>query len=143
MRCEEIMKTGPLYVRPNVSVRECARKMRDHNVGFLPVCDKDDKVLGTITDRDIAIRVVSDDAPVDAPVERYMSSGDFAVCAPKDDLKRAQQTMGQKHVSRILVCDDQQRLVGVISLSDIAQFEDGSTAANTMRRVSEREARTH
>lgn len=140
MRCDEIMKTDVQILRPNATIREAAQKMRQLNVGFLPVCDKDGVVLGTITDRDICVRCVADDVPVDEAVDMYMTRDELVVCKPSDDLKHAEQIMGRKHKSRILVCDDQGRLCGVISLSDIAVWEDPSAAAKTMRRVSEREA---
>ncbi|MFZ5479626.1 MAG: CBS domain-containing protein [Myxococcota bacterium] len=143
MRCEEIMKAGVQCCRPEDTVMDAAVRMRDNNVGFLPICDEDGKVKGVVTDRDIVLRCVAEDLPYDTRVEDCMSSDEIVFCRPQDDLKRAQQLMGAKQKSRILVCDDSGRLVGVISLSDIAQFEDGSTAANTMRRVSERETRTH
>lgn len=140
MRCEEIMKTEVQSVRPNTSVRDCARRMRDRNIGFLPVCDQDNKVLGTITDRDVCCRVVAAGLVADDPVERHMSTGNLAICRPKDDLNKAQQVLGHNRVSRLLVCDDANRLVGVISLSDIAQLADPSKASDTLRRVSAREA---
>lgn len=140
MRCDEIMKTDVQVLRPNATIREAAQKMRQLNVGFLPVCDTDGVVLGTITDRDICLRVVADDVPVDDAVDAYMTRDELVVCKPSDDLKHAEQIMGRKHKSRILVCDDQGRLCGVISLSDIAVWEDPGSAAKTMRRVSEREA---
>lgn len=140
MRCEEIMKTDVQCVRPNTSVRDCARRMRDRNIGFLPVCDQDNRVLGTITDRDVCCRIVADGLSIDDPVERYMSSGNLAICKPADDLNKAHQVLGRNKVSRLLVCDDANRLVGVISLSDIAQIADQSQASDTLRRVSAREA---
>lgn len=142
MRCEDIMKRDVHCLRIDDTVRDAAVLLRDHNIGFLPVCDEDTVVRGTLTDRDIALRIVADDLPTDTTVGSVMTMDEIVTCRPADDLKRAQQLMGQKHKSRILVTEDSGRLVGVISLSDIAEFEDGPTAANTMRRVSERETRT-
>ncbi|MCW8139938.1 MAG: CBS domain-containing protein, partial [Planctomycetota bacterium] len=64
MRCEELMKRDPECVRPQDSIHEAARLMRDRGIGFLPVCDEDRKVLGTVTDRDIVIRAVADNRPL-------------------------------------------------------------------------------
>ena len=59
MKCEEVMKSDVTCVSPQDTAEEAACRMRDENVGFLPVCDESRMVLGTITDRDIAIRVVA------------------------------------------------------------------------------------
>ena len=63
MRCEDIMKRDVECIDPTQPVQEAARRMRDANVGFLPVCDSSKKVLGAITDRDIAIRIVAEGRP--------------------------------------------------------------------------------
>lgn len=139
MLCEEIMKRDVECLSPQETVQTAARKMRDVNVGFLPVCDAAKKVMGTLTDRDIAIRLVAEGRAASTTVGDIMSH-DLVSCRPKDDLRRAEHLMGQHHKSRILCVDDAGTLVGVISLSDIAQCEDESRVAKTMRQVTEREA---
>jgi CBS domain-containing protein len=114
--------------------------MRDENVGFLPVCDAEQKVLGTLTDRDIAVRVMAEAKPPSTPVEQVMTR-EAVTCKPQDDIQKVQQLMAQNHKSRILCVDDQRKLVGIISLSDIAQHEPGPRASETLRQVSEREVR--
>ncbi len=141
MRCADIMKKDIESCRPDAPVRDVAARMRDRNIGFMPVCDGDGKVRGVVTDRDICCRVVAEQRGFDTPVSDCMSTEELVTCRPDDDLVRAQQQMGSRRKSRILVCDENNKLVGVISLSDIAQFEDASTAADTMRRVTDRESR--
>jgi len=63
MRCEQIMKKNVECVTQNDNVQDAARKMRDQNVGFLPVCEDGKKVVGAITDRDIALRACAEDRP--------------------------------------------------------------------------------
>jgi CBS domain-containing protein len=138
MRCEEVMKRTIQCLRPEQSVKEAASVMRDANVGFLPICDPSNKVLGTLTDRDIVIRAVADDRPTSSPVRDSMTE-EVVACRPQDDLERAEELMRQHHKSRILVVDDDDRLIGVISLSDIVQVESEG-GARTLREVSEREA---
>lgn len=139
MLCEQLMKRDILCVSPDDSVEAAACKMRDHNLGFLPVCDRDGNVLGTLTDRDIAIRCVADGRTCDTTVRELMTC-EVVACKPMDDVHDAEQAMGQHQKSRIMCLDDDGRLVGVISLSDIAQHEDGERAARTMRQVTYREA---
>ena len=140
MRCEEIMKRDVEYVAPKEQVEVAARRMRDQNVGFLPVCDASRKVLGAITDRDIVIRVVAERRPPTTAVADVMTR-EVIACRPDDDIERAEQLMGQHHKSRMLCTDEQGLVVGVISLSDIAQVEEDSRASQTMKQVSAREAR--
>lgn len=140
MLCEEIMKDDVQCVSPVDSVEDAARRMRDEGVGFLPVCDESRQVLGTLTDRDIVIRAVADGLPGLTAVEEVMSS-EVVACSIKDDVEVAQQLMAENRKSRIICLDADGRLAGVISLSDIAQLEQGAGAADTLRQVSEREAR--
>jgi CBS domain-containing protein len=142
MRCEEIMKRDVECVEPTEPVQAAARRMRDANVGFLPVCDSSRKVLGAITDRDIAIRIVAEGLPPTTAAADVMTQ-EVVACRPGDDVTRAEQLMGTHQKSRMICTDESGRLAGVISLSDIAQVEDASRASQTMKQVTEREARPH
>ena len=142
MRCEEIMKRDVECVEPTKPVQDAARRMRDANIGFLPVCDPSRKVLGAITDRDIAVRIVADGRPPTTAVGDVMTR-EVIACRPDDDVRRAEQLMGRHHKSRMICTDEEGRLLGVISLSDIAQVEEASRASQTMKQVTEREARPH
>jgi len=114
--------------------------MRDANVGFLPVCDSTKKVLGAITDRDIALRIVAENRPPTTAVGDVMTR-EVIACRPDDEVTRAEQLMGKHQKSRMICTDQEGRLLGVISLSDIAQVEEPSRASQTMKQVTEREAR--
>ena len=140
MRLEEIMKRDVECVSPKDTVRAAAEKMRDENIGFLPVCDESKKVLGAVTDRDLAIRVLANGAPPTQRVEEVMTR-EVVACRPSDDLQKAQELMGKSQKSRIMCVDDGGRLIGVISLSDVAQHGEGSKASQTLRQVSDRETR--
>jgi CBS domain-containing protein len=134
------MKQTVLSLLPSETAVAAARKMRDGNVGFLPVCDKSMRVLGTITDRDIVLRLVANRRSSRTRVWELMSHQVIA-CGPHDDLSTAEELMGEHQKSRIMCVDEDGRLLGVISLSDIAQCERGARAAATMRMVTHREAR--
>lgn len=139
MRCEHIMKRNVECVSPSDTAQAAAMRMRDENIGFLPVCEKDMKVLGTITDRDLAIRILAEGRPAATSVRDVMSD-EVIACRPEDDLRRAEELMGRHQKSRIMCVNENGVLAGVISLSDIAQQEKASRAAATMRSVSQREA---
>lgn len=141
MRCEDIMKKDVKCLAPQDSAQTAARAMRGENIGFLPVCDPSMKVLGTITDRDLAVRILADGREPKTPVEDVMTR-EVVACRAKDDLSRAEALMAENHKGRCMCTDDAGRLVGVISLSDVAKRDDPKRAGETMRGVSEREART-
>jgi len=139
MMCHEVMKTAVHCVSPQATVAEAAAIMRDEGIGFLPVCDAQRHVSGTITDRDIAIRVVANSESPAQALEKFMTR-EVVACRPADDLDYAQELMSQARVSRIMCIDENGELQGVISLSDIADVE-GERASATLRDVSDREVR--
>jgi CBS domain-containing protein len=140
MLCRDIMKGDVQCVTARTTVAQAAAIMRDEQIGFLPVCDEARNVIGTVTDRDIAIRVVAENEPADQSVDLFMTT-DVVACRSDDDLAIAQDLMGEMQVSRIVCLDEDGELDGVISLSDIAQVGDGTDATATLRSVTVREAR--
>lgn len=138
MICRDLMKMAK-SISAESSVLEAAKLMRDYGIGFLPVCHPQAGVIGTLTDRDIAVRVVAGGLPTSRPVAEVMSH-DVVTCLAEEDVAQAEELMSQHQISRIVCVDDQGRLEGVISLSDIAQIEYRSRAADTLRNISEREA---
>jgi CBS domain-containing protein len=140
MRCQDIMKDKVHCLSPADTAQAAARTMRDLNVGFLPVCGPNMNVIGTITDRDLAVRLLAEGRPASTPVSAVMSQ-DVVSCQPDDEIEQAERLMAEHHKSRIIVMDGGSRAVGVISLSDIAQNLDPSRAGQTMKQVAEREAR--
>lgn len=137
MRCSEIMKTDVECVSPQTSLRDAARRMRDHVIGFLPVCDEAMRPMGTITDRDIAIRAVAGELSIRGPVAACMSV-EVIDCSPNDDIDYARELMERHRVSRIMCTNREGHIEGVISLSDIVDLDEQS-GAHTLRQVSQRE----
>lgn len=140
MRCEDIMKRHVQCALPSDTVQTAAQRMRDDNVGFLPVCDAARRVVGTLTDRDLAVRIVAAGRPPQTPIEEVLTP-DVISCRPEDDLHAAQQLMAMHHKSRIVCVDRAGHLAGVISLSDIAQQDTTGRSSQILRDISEREAR--
>jgi CBS domain-containing protein len=139
MKCEDVMRRAVLTCTTNESASDVARRMRDANIGFLPVVDETGSVLGTITDRDLAIRVLADCCAPSTCVGDVMTR-DLVACSPEDDLTEAEQLMARHHKSRIVCVDRTRHPIGVISLSDIAQAEWGDRASNVLKAVASREA---
>jgi CBS-domain-containing membrane protein len=140
MICRDLMKTDVKCVAPTDLVTVAARRMRDENIGFLPVCDDDGTVRGTVTDRDLAIRVIAAERPASSQIKDVMTP-EVVACKETDDISQAQDLLRRYRKSRIMCLDVDNHLVGVISLSDLADNGEPD-AIQTLREVSSREAHT-
>lgn len=119
MRIAEAMSRGVRVVSPSDSIEQAARIMGELDLGFLPV-GEDDRLIGTITDRDIAVRGVGQGLECDTLIEEVMST-DVKYCFDDQDLDEVTANMGDIQVRRLPVVNREKRLVGVISLGDIAK----------------------
>jgi CBS domain-containing protein len=142
MRCEDLMTAEVESVEPGRDVETVAQIMRELNVGFVPVCQKNGTVVGVITDRDIAIRVVAEGRSGNTKVEEVMTE-DAITCHPSADLQEVERLMRAHQVERIVVVDDDARLAGVISLIDLAQVEDERKVGQVFGDIGGREAVPH
>jgi len=141
MQCEEMMTPEVEVVGEDDAVLVAADKMRKTNLGFLPVVDKSGRAIGTISDRDIAIRVVAEDLPSSTAVRAVMTPGIIA-CRTVDNVNYAAELMAQEGISRVIVVDAKERPVGVLSLSDLAMYGEEQTV-DVLRRVREKALHRH
>jgi CBS domain-containing protein len=118
MIVSEIMSRDPQLIKGNDTVRRAAQLMADCDCGFLPVAD-DDRLIGTITDRDIALRAIGNGRGPDCPVSEVMTR-DVKYCFDDEDLSHVADNMGDLQIRRLPVVDREKRLVGIVSLGDIA-----------------------
>ena len=119
MRVGEVMQREVVTVSPDETVETATRRMREANVGFLPVCGPDGRPLGILTDRDVAIRLVAERRPGYLPVRAIMTYAVVA-CRPRESVSDAERLMAAHHVTRLLCTDARGRLQGVLSRADIA-----------------------
>lgn len=127
MLCHDVMKMDVFTCHEDDSIAECARVMKERNVGFVPVVDDEAKLVGMVTDRDLVLRAVAEYKPATTLVGTVMTRGAQA-CVPFEDLRAAEEKMASARVSRLVVVDGNGRCAGVISLSDIAQAESRARA---------------
>jgi len=139
MRCAEIMnKVECCFI--DDSVGDVAGRMRARHVGFLPVCNDHGQVIGTITDRDLTIRVLADRLSPETPVQAVMSKGPIT-CRPDAPLAEVEAMMERYYKWRIVVVDPQRRPIGIISISDIADAEQYGRTGRLLREISSRDVR--
>lgn len=119
MLISEIMTKQVEFVRPEETLREAALKMRDSGVGPLPVCENQG-VLGMLTDRDITVRAVAEGLDPRTTRVRDVMSGELICCYEDQEAEVAAHLMRSQQIRRVLVLDRDKRLVGIVSLSDLA-----------------------
>lgn len=142
MRCRDLMTRDVVTVREDDRVDAATRRMRDANVGFVPVCDEEGRPTGTLTDRDVAIRVCAHDRRSGRTHVGEVMTRELLTCREEDDVARAAELMAGRHKSRIVVVDERGAVAGVLSLADLVRREDDEARTlRTMRRVLEREVR--
>ncbi len=139
MLCQEIMKSEVECFRTHDPITKIARCMRDVNIGFAPIVDDDGHPLGVITDRDIAIRVCAEDKLASRTQAGEVMTHETIACRPSDELSLAEELMRRHRKSRLMVVNEQGRLVGVLSLSDIVEEETDWNAAEMLRDIADRE----
>jgi len=120
MKVSEVMTRNVECIRPGDSILQAARKMRKLDVGPLPVCGDNDKLVGMITDRDIVIRGVADARDMDETKVQDVMTPDVHFCLETQDVHHAAKVMHDKQVRRLVVLNDDHRLVGILSLGDLA-----------------------
>jgi len=126
MRVSEAMTSDVRVCTPGSSIRECAKVMAEIDAGALPV-GENDRLIGMITDRDIAIRAVAAGKGPDTPVRDVMSA-EVKYCYDDEDLEHVAKNMGDIQVRRLPVLDRDKRLVGIVSLGDLAVKERKAAA---------------
>jgi CBS domain-containing protein len=125
MQIREIMTREVDVVAPNASIRDAAAKMKELDVGAIPVCDGQ-KLSGLVTDRDITVRAVAEGRdPSKTRVSEVMSS-EIAYCFEDDPVEQAAKLMESKQIRRLPILDRNKQLAGIVSLGDIAVRTEGS-----------------
>jgi|SRR5438128_1998639 len=137
MHIHDVMTLGVECIPPTATIQEAARKMRDLDVGSLPICDKN-RLVGMLTDRDIATRALADGQdPRKAPVRECMTP-DVIWCFEDQDVTEACDLMKENQIRRLAVLNRDKQLVGIVSLGDLAcETHDEELAGATLEAVSE------
>ena len=135
MKVREIMTADVVKATPDTTLEEVATMMKETDTGAIPVVD-DNALIGIITDRDIVVRCVAEGKdPAECTAEDIVSEN-LETVEPDDDVDEAAQIMAHRQIRRLPVVEDG-RLVGMLSLGDIAVKESEDTAGNALESVSE------
>ena len=133
---KDVMTKGAECVAPSTSLREAASKMKALDVGPLPVCEGD-HLVGMITDRDITVRATAEALPPGLGQVRDVMTPDIVYCFEDQDVQEAAKLMKEHQIRRLVVLNPDKRLVGIVSLGDLAvETGDEKLVGQTLEHVS-------
>jgi CBS domain-containing protein len=135
MKVSEIMTRDVCIANPGQKLRDVAAEMEKHDIGVLPVADND-RLVGMVTDRDIAIRGISHGLGPEARVRDVMSA-EVRYCFEDDDIDGLAQNMAHEQIRRLPVLNDKKRLVGIVSLGDLATCRNGRATGVALSGISQ------
>jgi len=137
MKVKDVMTCGAECTRPGASLHEAAERMKVLDVGSLPVCEND-RLVGMITDRDITVRATAERLPPGLGQVRDIMTPDIIYCFEDQDVSEAARLMEEHQIRRLVVLNRDKRLVGIVSLGDLAvKSGDEGLSHETLEQVSE------
>ena len=139
MKIQEIMTKDPACVTPGTTVRDAAKVMQQEDTGIVPVVESEGtkRLIGVVTDRDLAIRVVAEGRDGNTRVSEVMSSGRLATLRPDADVDEAMDRMADEQVRRIPIVDDRGALVGIVAQADVVRkTRDDKKSERTVEQIS-------
>jgi len=138
MQVKDVMTRGAECTKPDATLQEAARKMKDLDVGPLPVCGDNDRLVGMITDRDITIRAVAEGQDPRTVRVREAMTPNVVYCYEDEDAAAAARLMQENQLRRLVVLNRDKRMVGIVSLGDLAvETGDQRMAGESLQAVSE------
>ena len=130
----ETMTSSPTTVEPGTTAREAAQLMKSKDVGSLPVVEGD-RLVGMVTDRDLALRLVGEGKSADTPVGE-LASKDVVTIDPQQEVEEAARLMAEHQLRRLPVCEEDGRLVGILAQADVAQIGHDELTGEVVQKIS-------
>jgi CBS domain-containing protein len=137
MKVRDVMTRDVRLITPDQTVAEAAKLMADCDTGALPVREGD-RLIGVITDRDIAVRAVAQHKSPDAPVREVMSSDKVLYCYDDEDVEHVAKNMAENKVRRLPALNRDKRLVGIVSIGDLAHGAEPRVAGEAIADICQR-----
>jgi len=131
----EVMTSNPCSIDADKSVAYAAKMMRDEDVGIAPIVEGD-RLVGVLTDRDIAVRVVAESRDPEQVKAAEVASRDVVTLDPEQDLDEALRLMARHQVRRLPVVEEDGRLVGVVAQADVAKVADERHTGEVVEQIS-------
>lgn len=135
MKVKDVMHKGAQFVEQNTPIKDIAKKMRDFDIGAMPVT-ANGHIIGMITDRDLACRALADGTDLSQLTAKDVMTKNAICCAPEDDIDSAVETMEAKQIRRLAVTDEHRAVLGMLSLGDISTRLSKQACGEVLRAVS-------
>jgi CBS domain-containing protein len=132
----EVMTGRPRAVTPDTPVREAARLMEAEDIGLVPIVDSGTRLVGVVTDRDVALRVVGRGLDPDTTSVAQVASTDLVALTPEHDLDEALALMAREQVRRLPIIAREEELVGMLSQADIARASKEKSTGEVVEAIS-------
>jgi CBS domain-containing protein len=131
----DLMTSSPSSLESAGSVIEAARVMRDEDTGIVPIVDGD-RLVGTVTDRDVAVRVVAEGKDPQSTTVGEIASRELVTIDPQQDLDEALRLMARHQVRRLPVVEEDGKLVGIVSQADVAKHASSERTGDVVEEIS-------
>lgn len=139
MKVREAMHKGVEWVEPATTVKALAQRMREHDIGAIPI-GENDRLVGMVTDRDIVVRGVSEEADCSSLTARDVMTKGVVYCRDLEEVEDAVRIMEQKEIRRLPVLDENKRMVGMLSLGDVSHSTSHEVTGEVTAAVSDHHA---
>jgi CBS domain-containing protein len=140
MKLKEIMTSDVEIIHPDDTLQIAAQKMRDRDIGFLPVCN-DDRLIGVLSDRDVIVRALAEGMDSTATIGLDLVTSPAIYCFDDQSLDEAAKLMHDNQIRRLVILNrDDKRMVGVVSLGDLAINADDKLSGEVLQSISEPES---
>ena len=139
MKVRDAMHKGVEWVEPGTTVKALAQRMREHDIGAIPI-GENDRLVGMVTDRDIVVRGVSEEADCSSLTARDVMTKDVVYCRDLEEVEDAVRIMEQKEIRRLPVLDEKKRMVGMLSLGDVSHSTSHEVTGEVTAAVSDHHA---
>jgi len=137
MKVADCMTRSVITLKPHDTILDASKKMNEHGIGFIPITNNDNTPVGVVTDRDIIIRGIAQGKKENSKLEDIMSTNVITI-KPDDEVGLAAHLMSDHQIRRLVVVDDEGKLVGVLALGDLStQKESDTMAGEALSHISE------
>lgn len=127
MKVKDCMCKEVCYLKPETTIVDTAKLMNDQHIGSVPICDEEKRILGIVTDRDIVLRGIANGKDINStPISEIMTTN-VCSCMEEDDIFDAQNKMSEKQIRRLIVSDENNKIVGILTLGNMVQNENIET----------------
>jgi CBS domain-containing protein len=143
-KCSEVMTKDPVCCLPNDSVADVAQLMKRENIGPIPVIENEQtrKLVGIVTDRDLAMKIVAEGNDAKSTKVETVMTRDIVTSLADDDLQKALDAMAEHQLRRILVVDNDHKILGIIAQADVAtRVDQPEKTAEMVKEISQAKAK--